>query len=161
MKTIILLTFTMFLISCCPDAGPVYKPVVPVSKDIYLAERGIIEIQVNEADVTGIIWHSGFYIDVGCYEWPCGGFNVRRTRQAGNKSIYSVSGIIDVYFDPRANNKIDADNPDHWYLYYQDSWWMWDVTALKIDWGKYISSSLEHYDEDNLQEYGIGAAKEL
>jgi len=131
-KILLLMTFAVFLNGGhCQHWGEFMQEELTAKED-YFWDSGIIETQVDEAAVSGIISHTVFYIDVPCYNFPCYGFSVRKLRQGG-QSIYDVSDIKGVYFDPSKDNKIDNSNPNHWYLYYQESWWMWDVTALDID----------------------------
>ena len=54
---------------------------------------------------------------------------------------YSCVGIEDMFFDESGvlKAKIDEANIYHWYVYYNNDWWQWDVSKANIPWGSLIT----------------------
>ncbi len=58
---------------------------------------------------------------------------------------YACVGIESMFFDNtnEYKPKIDSSNLNHWYVYYDNNWWQWDVTKTGINWGSLIPTPTE------------------
>ena len=53
---------------------------------------------------------------------------------------YSCEGVENMLFDDtnQFKAKIDNANIKNWYVYYNNSWWQWDVSKANIAWGDLV-----------------------
>lgn len=58
---------------------------------------------------------------------------------------YSCEGIENMSFDNtnEFKAKIDNDSINDWYVYYNNSWWQWDVTKAQINWGTLAPANIK------------------
>ena len=58
---------------------------------------------------------------------------------------YSCVGIEGMFFDDtnQFKAKIDSTNINHWYVYYDERWWQWDVEKANIPWGSLATKTGE------------------